>query len=400
MRIEDTDKERNREEWATGLVEDLSWLGMQHDLLAKQSERTDLYVEALKKLIESGSAYEAEVSEKGEGRVVRFKNPNAKITFQDVIRGEISIDTTDLGDFVIARGLNEPLYHLAVVVDDAEMGITHVIRAEEHLSNTPRQILLLEALGYNRPIYAHLPLVLAEDKSKLSKRKHGETVSLSYYRERGYLPEAIVNFLALLGWNPGDEREIFSMEELIKEFKLEKVQKGGAVFNIQKLDSINAHYIKELPDEEFVEKIMGGVPEGFSEEVFRNIVPLIKERVSNAQEAKEEAKALLFFVQKPSVDASKLCWKDTNRQVTAGHLDAIIKLVADIAENEFSVVSTKEAIWPYADEKGRGGVLWPMRYGLTGQEKSPDPFTVAGILGKAETLERLEQALQTLKPTT
>jgi glutamyl-tRNA synthetase len=408
LRIEDTDKERNREEWTTNLIEDLSWLGMKYDLFAKQSERTDLYVEALNKLIEAGYAYEAEESEKGEAnssdgkrpRVVRFKNPNKKITFQDVIRGEISIDTTDLGDFVIARGLNEPLFHMAVVVDDAKMGITHVIRAEEHLSNTPRQILLLEALGYNRPIYAHLPLVLAEDKSKLSKRKHGETVSLSYYKEKGYLPEAIVNFLALLGWNPGDEREIFSMEELIKEFKLEKVQKGGAIFNIQKLNSINAHYIKTLSSDEFKEKILGEVPEevraleGFSEVKLEQIIPLVQERVANTEEARSELAELSFFFRKPLYEATKLAWKDTHTDKVKTHLDVIINSLTGLDNNDFNNLSIKDKVWDYADKEGRGEVLWPMRFALSGKEKSPDPFTIAEILGKDETITRLKEALE------
>ncbi|MCC6475212.1 MAG: glutamate--tRNA ligase, partial [Burkholderiales bacterium] len=233
LRIEDTDKARNREEWTTGLIEDLGWLGLHHDTFVIQSERVASHTAYLKKIIEEGKAYISKETPKEEGQrdeVVRFKNPNKVVVINDLIRGEVSIDTTDLGDFIIARSLEEPLYHFAVVVDDMEMGITHVIRAEEHLSNTPRQILIQEAIGGSRPVYAHLPLVLAADKSKLSKRKHGETVSLTYYRSRGYLPAAIINFVALLGWNPGTEQEIMSLDELIAQFKLENVQKGGAVF--------------------------------------------------------------------------------------------------------------------------------------------------------------------------
>ena len=183
LRIEDTDKARNKEEWTVGLIQDLEWLGLKHDVFAKQSERTDRYRAHIEKMIGNGTAYisKEKVVEVGQrDEVIRFKNPNKKVVINDLIRGNVEVDTTDLGDFIIARSIDEPVYHLAVVVDDFEMGITHVIRAEEHLSNTPRQILIQEAIGAPRPFYAHLPLVLAGDRSKLSKRKHGETVSLTY----------------------------------------------------------------------------------------------------------------------------------------------------------------------------------------------------------------------------
>ena len=229
LRIEDTDKERNKEEWTEDLISDLAWLGLKHDVFAKQSERFDIHKKYLQKLIESGHAYISKETPTEPGQrdeVIRFKNPNKKVTINDLIRGEVTVDTTDLNDFVIARSMDEPLYHLAVVIDDFEMGVTHVIRGEEHLSNTPRQILIQEAIGAPRPIYAHIPLVLAPDRSKLSKRKHGESVSLTYYREQGYLPEAILNFVAMIGWNSGTDQEIFSLDELIKEFKIEKRTRG------------------------------------------------------------------------------------------------------------------------------------------------------------------------------
>ena len=175
--------------------------------------------------------------------VIRFKIQNKKIKFKDLIRGEIEFDAGLLGDIVIAKNLDAPLYHFTVVVDDFEMSVSHVIRGEEHLSNTPRQMLLQEALGFFHPIYAHLPLILNTDKSKLSKRQ-GD-VALKDYHDQGYLPEAIINFIVLLGWNPGTEKEIFSLSELVKEFSIEKVQKAGAVFNIQRLDHINSLYIRE-----------------------------------------------------------------------------------------------------------------------------------------------------------
>ena len=210
LRIEDTDKERSTREFEEDIINALSWLKIPYETLYKQSERTDIYKKYLKKLVDEDKAYVSKEEVKKEGHreeVIRFRNPNKKIKFADLVRGDIEFDTTDLGDFVIAKSSEEPLYHLAVVVDDFEMGITHVIRGEDHISNTPRQILIGEALGAPRPQYAHIPLILAPDRSKLSKR-HG-ALAIAEYRNRGYMSEAICNYLALLGWNPGTDQEIF-----------------------------------------------------------------------------------------------------------------------------------------------------------------------------------------------
>ncbi|MEX2013363.1 MAG: glutamate--tRNA ligase family protein [Parcubacteria group bacterium] len=240
VRVEDTDKTRSKKEYEENMFENLKWLGLEIDgEVWRQSERTDIYKKYLRKLIDENKAY-ISIETEGENReVVRLKNPNKVVTFNDLIRGEVSFDTTELGDFIIAKNIDEPLYHLAVVIDDFESGITHVIRGEDHISNTPRQILIQEAIGAPRPLYAHLPLILAQDRSKLSKRKHGESVSLDYYRLKGYSREAIINYLALLGWNPGTEQEIFTLEELIKVFDLSRVHKGGAIFDEKKLAWVN-----------------------------------------------------------------------------------------------------------------------------------------------------------------
>lgn len=250
VRIEDTDKVRSKKEYEEEMLESLEWLGLKRDgELWHQSERTEIYRKYLQKLIDKDKAY---VSNETEGdptsprlrgtwnrEVVRFRNLNKSVKFDDLVRGTVEFDTTELGDFIIAKSIDEPLYHLAVVIDDFETGITHVIRGEDHISNTPRQILIQEAIGAPRPLYAHLPLILAQDRSKLSKRKHGESVSLSYYRSKGYSPGAIINYLALLGWNPGTEQEIFTLEELINVFELSKVHKGGAIFDEKKLAWVN-----------------------------------------------------------------------------------------------------------------------------------------------------------------
>lgn len=242
LRIDDTDKERSTKEFEKNILDGLAWLGLPHDELFRQSERMSVYVSYLKKMMDNGSVYvsKEEVKEEGQrNEVIRLKNPNKKIVFDDLIRGPIEFNTTELGDFVVAKSLEEPLYHLASVVDDIDMGITHVIRGEDGISNTPRQILIQEAMNVPRPTYAHLPLLLGSDRSKLSKRKHGEVVWIDTYKNKGYLPQAILNYLALLGWNPGTEQEIFTLDELIKVFDLSRVHKGGAIFDEKKLAWVN-----------------------------------------------------------------------------------------------------------------------------------------------------------------
>ncbi|HEU5114515.1 MAG TPA: glutamate--tRNA ligase family protein, partial [Candidatus Paceibacterota bacterium] len=242
LRVEDTDRARSKKEYENNILESLEWLKLPYDEMYRQSERGDIYREYLEKLIAEDKAYvsqettvhnQEDNAKERRTEVIRFRNPNKRVRFQDLIRGDIEFDTTELGDFVIAKSVTEPIFHFAVVLDDYLMGITHVIRGEDHISNTPRQILIQEALGAPTPIYAHLPLVLAHDRSKLSKRHGAE--SMTHYRDAGYVPDALLNYMALLGWNPGTDQEIFDLDGLIKAFDISKVQKGGAIFNEEKL---------------------------------------------------------------------------------------------------------------------------------------------------------------------
>ena len=263
LRSEDTDKERSKKEYEDSFVELFEWLGLKPDHFFRQSERTEIYKKYIEKMIAGGFAYisQEEIKEAGQrSEVIRFKNPNKKITFNDIVLGDITFDTTDLKDFVIARSITEPLYHLSAVIDDHEMAITHVIRGQEHIANTPRQILIQEAIGAKRPLYAHMPLILSKDRAKLSKRDP-EVIPALEYRNFGYLPEAIVNFMALIGWNPGGEQEVFTLAELVKKFDINKIQKSGGVFNSEKLDWINKEHMKRLPQKEIEKNIMTWLPE-------------------------------------------------------------------------------------------------------------------------------------------
>lgn len=207
---------------------------------------------------------------------MRLKNPGTSITFDDLIRGSVTIDTTDLGDFVIARAIDDPLYHFAVVVDDGDAGVTHVLRAEEHISNTPRQILILEALGFERPTYAHFPLILAPDRTKLSKRKHG--ASIENYRAQGFIPEGMINYLAFLGWNPGTEEELFTLDELIEQFSIDKLQKSGAIFDETKMRWFNHEHLKKLSDDEFTQRLTAFAGKRPTPQYLGKIISLLRER--------------------------------------------------------------------------------------------------------------------------
>ena len=397
FRIEDTDKERSKKEYEDNIIECLEWLGISYDLgPLRQSERNDIYEKYIKILIDNGSAYVSKENTENGGRseVIRFKNPNKKISFSDLVRGEVTIDTTDLGDFIIAKSITEPLYHLTVVVDDHEMGITHIIRGEDGISNTPRQILIEEGIGAIRPIYAHIPLILATDKSKLSGR-HG-AVSVTEFRDMGYLPQAMVNFLALLGWNPGDDREIFSMEELINIFSLDKVQKSGAVFSIEKLNWFNKKYIEKLNDEDFLMHAKKFIPNDISEKNINSLLPLIREKISYFSQIVDLFKTELSFIYPlPQYEKEKLMWKqEKDISETKKHILKIIETTSLIEDKEFTKENIKEKLWAYAEEKGRGNVLWPMRYALSAQDRSPDPFIMSSILGKEEVLKRLKFAYE------
>ncbi|MCX6788078.1 MAG: glutamate--tRNA ligase family protein [Candidatus Kaiserbacteria bacterium] len=404
LRIEDTDAVRNKPEYEADIFEELAWLGLNADHRFRQSEHRARHTECLRILIEKNLAYESEEPAKDDpskiARVVRLKNPGETVVFTDLIRGEISFDTTELGDFVIARSIDDPLYHLAVVVDDEDENVTHIIRGEDHISNTPRHILLQRALGFRTPAYAHIPLILMSDRSKMSKRKHESSVK--HYREQGILPEALINYLALLGWNPGGEREFYTLSELVEIFDLSRVQKGGAVFDEVKLFSVNQHWMRTLSVDDFI--IRGNLVAHDAEKL-RQIVPLLKERAHTFAEARamlSDELACLFTV--PAIDRNLLLAKELSDRpgMTKAALESLSEALKSLPEGVSSEIA-KEALMPLADAEeakgkgGRGAVLWPLRYALSGQERSPDPFTLVSILGPREALSRAQKAVGILE---
>ncbi len=400
VRIEDTDTKRNRSEWTQMIWDDFAWCGLIPDKKYIQSEHVARHQELLEKLVAEGKAYVSREPAKDdpekEVEVVRLKNAGQHITFTDLIRGDITFDTTELGDFVIARSLTEPLYHFAVVVDDADAEVTHVIRGDDILSSTPRQILIQEALGFPRPAYAHLPMILSSDHKKLSKRHH--VVSLESYRAEGFLPEAILNYLALVGWNPGTDEEYFSLEQLIKLFSLDGVQKSGAIFDRTKLLSVNQHWMRKLSTDDFITR--GNLISSDLKKL-KAVVPLLKERAHTFGEAREMLSGELSCLFKElELDRIQLLAKELpdhpgmTKIALEGLSKAIIALPVDVSPE-----AVKDALMPLAndeEEKGKGGrgaMLWPLRYALSGQERSPDPFTLISVLGLEESISRINTAI-------
>lgn len=401
VRIEDTDVARNKPEYEANIFEALAWLKLPIDEQYRQSEHRTRHRELMKKLVANDTAYVSKEKPEKPGdreEVIRFRNPGGSVTFTDVIRGEITTDVTDLGDFIIARSFDEPVFHFAVTVDDADEGVTHVIRGGDHISNTARQMLIQRALGFPMPLYGHLPLIMDSTHKKLGKRNGAKAIT--EYRDEGILPEAMLNYLAFLGWNPGDDREYLSKDELIEAFDLSRVQKGSAIFDEVKLFSVNHHWMRALSDEDFLAHL-GDVGHPMS----RKIIPLLKERAQTFGQAREMlAGELSFFFSEPILNRIQLKAKEPadHPGMTKIALEALSTAINGLPEG-VSPEAVKESLMPLADAEeakakgSRGAVLWPLRYALSGQERSPDPFTIISILGPTKTMARIRTALDLLE---
>ncbi len=404
FRSEDTDRERSKTEFEEDIKEQLTWLGLSWDDFERQSERAGIHTEALKRLVAEDKAYISEEPSKNDpgvmARVVRLRNPGKSITFTDIIRGDITFDTTELKDFVIARSETDPLYHFAVVMDDHDMGVTHVIRGEDHISNTPRQILIQEALGFPRPEYAHYPLHLGADKSKLSKRT-GD-VAVKSYREKGILPEALLNYIAILGWTPPSEREIIGLDEMIAEFDLKDLHKSGAVFDMEKLRWYNREYLRVMGDDEYRASALTVLKDALSAKsiawdqmIGEKLLPILRERVSVWEDIREQVLEgeYDYFFAEPAPNAQLIPQKGDDTATAAKHLAHVYEVLQATAPESFNDASRlKDIMWDYATDAGRGSVLWPLRFALSGRAKSPDPFTIASLIGREATLRRIESA--------
>ena len=450
VRIEDTDVTRKVEGALEAILDGLRWLGIDWDEGPDvggnygpyfQSQRLDIYQRIAQLLLAGGYAYrcycsperlaqmraemakrkesmrsydrhcrnlrpeeQAQYESQGITPVIRFKVPlDGQTTFHDLIRGDITFDNNELDDIVLLKSDGYPTYHLANVVDDHLMRISHVLRADEWLSSTPRHILLYNALGYEPPLFAHLPMILGSDRSKLSKR-HGAT-SIAEYQEQGYVPQAMVNFLALLGWSLDDRTEIFSVEELIRHFSLERISKPGAIFSHDKLTWMNGVYIRNMSIAELREQLLPFLERDLPQEVKRPIsreyvqqmVPLIQERLTTFGEAAEHFS--FFFVDELVYDASLLLGKKLTRETAMAGLEAALGQLQDLP---FDASSLELTLRPLASELGlkTGDFFGLLRAATTGRTATPPLFQTMAVLGRERCLERIEAALNKLQDNT
>jgi glutamyl-tRNA synthetase len=424
LRIEDTDAERNRPELIDSVLEMLQWLGLQWDgEPVHQSERGPRYLDAAAKLVADGAAYHCECTaddvqarnkerggkpgydgfcrdrglEAGPGRAVRFRTPHdGRTGWTDLVRGEVSFANSDIEDFVVVRGNGAPMFLLANAYDDADMGITHVIRGEDHVNSTPKYLLLLDALGLPRPeAFAHMPLLVNEQRKKLSKRR--DDVSMADYRDRGFLPEAMVNYLALLGWGPADGVEVRPVAEIVELYSLEAVSASPAFFDQKKLSFVNAEHIRALPVEEFVDRsrpfLTLGEP---AVEALRSMAVEVQERVRTLAEVQPMIEFLV--VDEPTVDEASWAKAITKGKAVPEMLDATLARLGALAPDDWVPTSIQDAVSAAAVEAGlvnaEGGpqlskAQGPVRVAISGRTVGPPLWESITVLGRERTLERL-----------
>ncbi|MBI4309105.1 MAG: glutamate--tRNA ligase [Candidatus Omnitrophica bacterium] len=381
LRIEDTDKARSKSEYLDEILDSMRWLGLDWDEFYKQSDRFDLYRQYAQKLLDEGRAYK-------DGEAVLLTMPQKIIKIYDLIRDEISIDTREIKDQVLMKSDGSPTYSFACVIDDALMEISCVIRGEDHISNTPKQIVIYEALGFKPPKFAHLPLILDDERARLSKR--AGAVAVSDYRRQGFLPEAVVNYLMLLGWSPGNNQEKVALAAAVKNFSIKKINKAGAAFDMDKLKWLNGQYIKEMDTARLTELIKPLVAEKYGPQVgtgtqLQNIVHLFKGRMSTLADFLEWTD--FIFLPKVNFD------EQVKMEHLSKNLSKEFNLLADRLEKiaDFNAKAAEEAFRAVVSQLGleAGTLVHPVRVALTGRAVGPGLFDTMAVLGKQKAVERL-----------
>ncbi|MFZ2682154.1 MAG: glutamate--tRNA ligase [Patescibacteria group bacterium] len=330
----------------------------------------------------------------GEGYVIRMKIPDGEVAFEDAIRGVIKFNLADIDDQVIIKSDGFASYHLAVVIDDHLMKISHVLRGEEWISSTPKQIVLHNMLNLPMPVYAHVPLILNPDRTKLSKRK-GD-VSVEGYLNKGYLPEAIINFISTLGFNPTSDQEIFSRDELVKLFDLSKVNKGGAVMNTEKLDWVNHHYLNQVPELELIQLVSPFLDTNTDQDLLIRALVIERQRTNRLDEFAAKIQPYLTALEYPK---EILVWKKATPADALQQLDGVLKIITGLSPETFAqTVLLEAAVKEYIEANGlsNGNVLWPLRVALSGSEKSASPFECLWVLGQATSIQRINLAIKLL----
>jgi len=393
LRIEDTDLERSSEDSRRGILDDLTWLGLDWDEEPVcQSRRLELYRDAAGKLLRAGRAYEDTDAEKGTA--IRFRVPEGVTAVRDMVYGPVGFDNSTIEDFVIIKSDGFPTYNFACVVDDADQQVTHVIRGEGHLSNTPKQVLIYQALGLALPAFAHLPMILGPDGAPLSKR-HGAT-SVAEYRARGVLPEALLNFLALLGWSPGEDREFLTVDEMVAAFTLERVSKTSSRFDEEKLAWLSSQHMKAASYDHIISlagELLDDGSRELSAENWKLLIDLYRERARSVGELVAWAGYVFHDeIEYHPEDVKKVLSKE-------GVAERLLVAADRLAEVEpFSEEALESALRGLAEELGVGfgKLAQPLRVAVTGTRVSPPIFGTLAVVGKERVIERLRKAASEL----
>ncbi len=391
LRIEDTDQLRSKPEFEEEILNSMKWLGLTWDEdLVYQSRRLERYQAAAAELIQKGLAFE----EVKEGRkAVVFKMPPKKVLFHDLVHGPVEFDAALFEDLVIMKSDGFPTYHFAVVIDDHDMAVTHVIRGDDHLSNTPRQLLLYEAFGWKPPKYGHLPLIAGSDGAPLSKR-HG-AVSVTHYRTEGYLPEGMLNYLALLGWGADGNQEIFTLQDLVKKFSLKRINKAQACFNPEKFFWINSQHLKLIPEEDYLRRITAYYPDEaarLGEKTWRKLALLYRTRIKIFRDLKSEAAYLFEEIQAYDPQTAKDLFREPSLR---GVLDSWVSECAEGLKDFEDHQALDQATRNFCEKKGVEArvLIHPFRFILTGKTVSPGLFELMSVLGKDVCLKRIRTFL-------
>lgn len=391
LRIEDTDRIRSTHEATQGILDSMKWLGLDWDEGPYfQSERLDLYKQKTQELIEAGKAYYEEDPEKG--RAIKFRVTETLADFHDEVHGPIKFDARLIKDFVIQKSDGFPTYNFACVVDDTDMGITHIIRGDDHISNTPRQILLYKAFGYEPPKFAHVPMILGEDGTRLSKR-HG-AVSVMEYERLGFLSDALFNFLALLGWSPGKDQEIVSREECIENFDVHRIRKTASRFNMEKLRWMNAEYIRKTPIPKLREMLAPFVAEAgidfskFSADYIEQVIRFYIERFNTLRDFAD----VTVYVFRNDFEYDEAAVK---KFLSDPEVLSLLAEIADLLESvpSFTTDSLKDALQKFIDEKGIKfrKISQPLRVAVTGRTVSPELFGTMVLIGRERVIQRIRK---------
>lgn len=398
LRIEDTDRERSKDEYLQEIMNSLKWLGLDWDEEPYfQTKRLDIYRNYAERLLKEDKAYQEE-GKIGSEKAVILKMPKYNLRMDDLIHGPVEFDLSLQKDLVLMKSDGYPAYNFACVVDDYETKITHVIRGDDHISNTPKQLALYRALGIEPPQFAHIPLILGTDRSRMSKR-HGAT-SISEYRKMGFLPEAMVNYISLLGWAPQGNREMLLLDEIIKEFSLEKVGKTGAIFDIDKLTWMNGEYIKRKDTNQLAELVIprlkerGYLKDTFDRERFLSIIKLLQARAKTLEEFIDQSE--FFFVEKIEYDKAAIEAVLAKKGVKE-RLNALIERFGVL--DNFDLQNIESCVRNLAADLGikAADLIHPIRVSVTGRTVGPSLFETVVLLGKEKTIERLRDALKKAK---